>query len=186
MKRNKFFAATRTLRKPYCCVFTTVVLLLILIASVVSANAQSKDRDNPTQLTSNLISGLINSDNLGDNYYYSFVAGPGEITITLSIEAGPKSGVFPNPNQVSFELFDENARKIASKSQIAFDGRTEQAIERIRLTRRQDILLRISITEGFNSGLGKYRLRLSGAVDINQNTSSTRDSAGPPLLGVLI
>ena len=61
--------------------------LFLTITSVGSANAQSKDRDNPTRLTSNVISGLTGPSYREDKYYFTFVAGPGELTITLSVEA---------------------------------------------------------------------------------------------------
>jgi len=155
MKRNKFF-----------CVPTAVVILVTLILAVDSANAQSKDRDNPTQLTSNEISGLINEDNLGDHYYYTFVAGPGEITLTLSVQSGNGKS-----NQVSFDLSNDNARQLGYGTMGAYGGRTEQLVKRIDVNRRQPVLLHITIND-WSQGSGRYRLRVGGAVDVSQNKQS--------------
>ena len=160
MKRTVSLAASQPnrMRKSYRRMCTVVSLLLMLIASVGSANAQSKDRDNPTRLTSNEISGSIDSTNVGDNYHYTFVAGPGEVTIILSVEAG--QGV--NAQDVIFNLFDPDAREISTGSVMASGGRTEQVVKRINITRRQPVLLRIILRNSY--GAGRYRLRLSGAV----------------------
>lgn len=137
--------------------------LFLAITSVGSASAQSKDRDNPTPLTSNEISGLIDRDNRGDNYHYTFVAGPGEVTITLSVEAGRESYY----NYVEFDLFDEDAKRITNGFVQASSGKTEQTVKHINFTRRQSVLLRISITDNHYRD-GKYRLRLGGAVNIGR------------------
>lgn len=145
--------------------------LLMLIAFASSINAQSKDRDNPTRLTSNEISGTIGG-NLGDDYYYTFTAGPGEITITVSVEAGRDGAI--SFNTVRFDLFDEDSRTIASKSQSAGSGHTEDGVVRLKLARRQRLLLRISIPDlNYGMGTGKYRLRLGGSVELLPATSGS-------------
>ncbi|HVF87563.1 MAG TPA: hypothetical protein VM866_08225, partial [Pyrinomonadaceae bacterium] len=64
----------------------TAALLLTTIAG--TAAAQSTDRDRPTRLASNEIKGSAVDDTV--EYYYTFAAGPGEITVTLDAKAGPK------------------------------------------------------------------------------------------------
>jgi len=57
----------------------TAALLLTTLAGI--AAAQSTDRDRPTRLASNEIKGGNVDDTV--EYYYTFAAGPGEITVTL-------------------------------------------------------------------------------------------------------
>jgi hypothetical protein len=73
-------------------VYAVAICFLALVASANAASAQSKDRANPTELTSNEISGLIDSDSRGNVYYYSFWAKPGEVVITLTVEPGRRVG----------------------------------------------------------------------------------------------
>jgi hypothetical protein len=169
MKRDNLFAASSlsVLQK------SAVILLLTLNATVGSANPQSKDRDNPTRLTTNVISGAISTDNNKDNYHYSFVAGPGEVTITLTVESGSGS-----VSSTGFDLYDEDAKKIAGKYVTASGGRSEQVVERVNVTRRQPLLLRIVVASIMGSG--SYRLRLSGVVDSSQDRSSSRDNTDNP------
>jgi hypothetical protein len=166
MKPNIAFVATRhsALREPYRWIYTTIMLLLTPIAFVSSTNAQSKDRDNPTPLTSNEISDTIRPDNKGDNYHYSFVAGSGEITITLTVVSGG------HVNQVHFDLYDEDAKWIAGKTVTAGRGTSEQVVEHVQITRRQPVLLRIILSR-FYFGPGKYRVHISGAVDFGDHRS---------------
>ena len=56
-----------------------IAALLIITLLPSFTNAQSRERDRPTPLTSNEVSGLIDSENRGKFYYYSFVANPGEL-----------------------------------------------------------------------------------------------------------
>lgn len=140
-----------------------LVLMFILMLSP-SSNAQSKDRDNPTRLTSNVISGSINGGTSGDNYHYTFGAGPGEIAITLTVES--EKGLF-NINTVSYDLYDRDARRIGGKSVVAGSGRSEQIIERITVSRRQPLVLRIIIQ---SASSGNFRLRVAGVVHVGQGS----------------
>ena len=54
--------------------------LLVLITATGSAFAQSTDRDHPTAFTSDEVQGELNGEEI--EYFYSFIAGPGEATIT--------------------------------------------------------------------------------------------------------
>src|SRR5947207_456913 len=85
-----------------------MIQLLILISLIGVAIAQSKDRNRPTQLSSKEISGVIGG-NVGESYFYSFRAGPGDVTIKLSVEAGDSPS-----NAVNFELRDDDNRPIMS------------------------------------------------------------------------
>jgi len=172
MKRITTFAATHfsALQKPRRLVYITLLLLLILISSPRFSNAQSKDRDYPTWLTSNEISGELTPANKKANYYYAFMAGPGELTITVTVESGP--GYYAD--SVNFELFDEDAKSLTSKYVSSISGRSEQAVERINVTRRQRILLRLAFDgTGPYRSPGKYRVRFGGAIDASRDEETS-------------
>jgi hypothetical protein len=82
-----------------------VIALLILVASATSTFAQSADRDNPTSLGANEIRGYGVGKKV--EYYYTFLAGPGEVVIT--VDSGAK-GSF---SQLEAELFDLDAQQLA-------------------------------------------------------------------------
>lgn len=158
--------------------YKLVGIMALLIISVCFANAQSKKIDNPTPLTSNEISGLIDSDTKGTIYYYSFWANPGEVSITLTVEPGKKVRDFILATaSVEISLFDRNAEELSNKI-VSTDnnGGSKQVVARVEITKRQIIVLGIKIPIGSlndNSVGGKYRVRIDGA-DINQNTSSSK------------
>jgi hypothetical protein len=57
--------------------------LALVLALAGMASAQSSDRDRPSVLSSGEISGSLNNHN-GESFY-SFTAGPGELTITVDV-----------------------------------------------------------------------------------------------------
>jgi hypothetical protein len=174
---------------------SVIVCFFVLVALASVAKAQSKDRDNPTPLTSNEISGLIDSESKGSVYYYTFVVNPGEVAISLSVQSDRPSSTYGGGiNTVSFTLYDKNAEEIAHKSVSSYyGGGTAQAIGRANVTRRQVAVLGINIPEGvLNAQGGKYHLKISGPVELGQNGSTvsskeTTDSSNClPKQGTLI
>jgi hypothetical protein len=161
--------------------FAAFVCFLALLVSVDAANAQSKDRDNPTRLTSNMISGLVDSDSRGNYYYYSFMAGPGEVAITLTVDPGKKVSDSGFWTGVDFSLFDRNAEKIAAKKVTTSerDG-SQQAVARVEVTYRQLVVLSVHVQDGmlFGSVGGKYRIRIDGAVEIGQSDVPSKPKTG--------
>lgn len=149
----------------------TLGLLLVLIISATPAYSQSRDKNNPTRLTSKEIAGVI-GDNRGESYYYTFFAGPGELTLTLKLEGGGRPQFGSNVSFISFQLFNEDDQMIGSRMVTAFNDNTEQGVERINFSRRRRVLLRINVSE-HNLASAKYWLRLDGSVDVS-GTASTK------------
>lgn len=155
-------------------IFAVVVWFLAIVVSADVVYAQSKDRDNPTRLSSNVISGLVDSESRGNYYFYSFIANPGEVSITLTVEPGRKANdsdliAFTG---ISFSLYDRNAAELAGKEvSTANTTGAKQAVARVEITRRQLLVLGIHIPDKspWNSVGGRYRIRIDGAVDLNQS-----------------
>lgn len=128
--------------------------LVLLIAATGSASAQSTDRNRPTPLTSNELNGELHGN--GGETFYSFVAGPGELTIAVDVTS--TDGTFAMP----FELLNANgadALLCCEYAQADASGQTGRAVKSVRLRSRQTVILHL--TE-YQYGAGTYRVRLSG------------------------
>ena len=131
-------------------------LLFITVALSGSATAQSTDRDHPTPLRSNELTGDL--DNSGNEYFYSFLAGPGELTLTVDVKSSDGTSV------LNFELLDRKAATAiicCEFAQADSSGQTGRDIKSVKLPKRQLVVLHITIGK---TGTGTYRVRLSGAV----------------------
>src|SRR5580765_8562661 len=135
---------------------TLALSLFILVASSGYAAAQSKDRDHPTRITSNDIDGEL--DNSGDEYFYSFTAGPGELTLTVDVKSSTGQAL------LNFELLDRNAAQAilcCEFAQADGDGQSARVVKSVRLGKRQTVVLHVTVGQ---AGRGTYRVRLSGGA----------------------
>ena len=135
---------------------TLAFTLFIAVAMSGSATAQSKDRDHPTRITSNEINGELDSS--GDEYFYSFMAGPGELTLTVDVKSSTGQAL------LNFELLDRNAAEAilcCEFAQADGDGQSARVMKSVKLGKRQPVVLHVTIGR---AGRGTYRVRLSGAI----------------------
>jgi hypothetical protein len=143
MKRNLFLA----------------ISLLLLLAATGSVSAQSTDRDHPTPLTTNEIKGDL--DGSEAEYFFSFTAGPGEVTLTVDVKSsGGTAGT-------AFELLDAKGNKAlicCEGAQADSTGTTGRDVKGVKLARRQTVILHLS---PFHYGKGTYRVRISGATELH-------------------
>ncbi|MDQ6786393.1 MAG: hypothetical protein M3033_06185 [Acidobacteriota bacterium] len=156
--------------------FLLLAGLFVFFAATSATFAQSDDRDHPTLLRSNEITGNLTERSA--EHFYSFVAGPGELTITLDVKAAPESQV-----QLSFELLERNAATsiICCEGAQGDGGGTGRDVKSVKLTRRQTVILHT--TEGSDSGT--FRIRLSGAAvgggglaNTNKNDEAVENNRG--------
>ncbi len=132
------------------------IFAMILATSAVTAFAQSTDRDHPTPVVKNEISGDLTPNKLEN--YYSLTAGPGELTITVDVHARPADiGV------LNFELLaiKSSTPLLCCEFAQGDDGGTGQDIKSIKLAKRQTIILHL--TNGPVGG-GTYTVRFTGAT----------------------
>lgn len=136
--------------------FYCLILTVFLFAGALSSRtlAQSSDRDHPTQLKTNELTGDVDAS--GNEYFYSFVARPGELTITADIKAnGSGAGV-------SYEFLNENASKaLLCCDGVQADGSagSGRQVDKLRFAKRQIVILHLTQP---NSGGGTFRFRFSG------------------------
>ena len=135
-----------------------VASLLVLIGATSSALAQSTDRDHPTPFTSTEIKGELNAKEI--EYFYSFTAGPGEVTLTVDVTSSDGT------TGTAFELLDADANKVlicCEGAQADSTGTTGRDVKSIKLSKGQSVILHLT---PFKYGTGTYRVRISGAVDV--------------------
>jgi hypothetical protein len=133
-----------------------LIVAFVLVIFAGSVLAQSSDRDNPSPLASGEIKG--NLYNAGEENFYSFTAGPGELTITIDVKA--KSGEI---GVLNFELLDQSAANalICCEFAQADGGKTGRTVKSIKLTKRQTVILH---TTNGPVGGGTFLIRLTGAA----------------------
>lgn len=130
--------------------------LLLLITATGSAFAQSTNRDHPTPLRSDEIKGDLHHET---ESFYSFTAGPGEVTITVDVRSSDGT------TGINFELLDSDANKqllCCEFAQADSTDTTGRDVKTIKLGARQTVVLHLT---PFTYGHGTYRVRLTGATD---------------------
>ena len=138
----------------------TMAVFLVIATSISIAIAQdppSTDRDKPTPLTSNIVTG----DGVDEKteYFYSFNAGPGEVTVTLDVKAEKGIAV----SSVDIALFDAKSKKLMSTYANPDHGSSKRAVETVKVRGTQTLLLEVSVSPGVDN----FKIKLDGAVKID-------------------
>ena len=151
-------------------------MLLLLVIFCVHAAAQdqaqvapSTDHDNPTPLAANVITG----DGVDEKteYFYSFPAGPGEVTITLDVKAEKGTAV----SSVDIALFDAKAKKLMSNYANPDHGSSKRVVESVKVRGTQTLLLEVTVSQGVDN----FKIKLDGALAIQPPTAQPTDTATP-------
>src|SRR4051812_20950654 len=167
---RKTIAAERT-TKPLL-IAATLLLMLAGFASIATAQDQptpSTDRDNPTPFTSKEIKG--DGVDEKNQYFYSFIGGPGDVTITLDVKAEKSTAV----SSVDIALFNTSSKKLLSTYANPDHGSSKRAVETVNIHGTQTLLLEVDVSTGVSS----FKIKLDGAVTLN-NTGQGGGSAALP------
>jgi len=148
-----------------------LLILAIAVGPVAAQSRESRDIDHPVRLTSSEITRPIAENR---EIFYTFVAGPGELTMTLDLLQEDVGAT------VEVTIYDMNAKQIASFYGWALE-KTTRRVERVNFPRRQQALMKISVTYSSDHYKGDFRLRLAGALD--QARSESGPSAVPGATG---
>ncbi len=140
------------------------LLAFIIVALAGSVFSQFTDRDHPTPLQSNEITENLTESQI--EHFYSFTAGPGELTITADVKAPPE-----HTANISFELLERNAATsiMCCEGAQSGDGGTGRDVKSVKLTRRQTVILHTTI----GPSTGTFHIRLSGAAVSGGNFANT-------------
>jgi hypothetical protein len=122
----------------------------IVFASINPSFAQSTDRDSPTPLTTKILSnpGEQNRDTV---YYYSLIAKPGKITITLDSDVGSKDTLVTT--SVKIQTLD--GQSIESIFNGSRKGNPTRTVKRVEFPSETPVLL--VITSG-----GYHKIKIDG------------------------
>src|SRR5450432_3629460 len=143
--------------------FTILGLIIVLAATSSAILAQSSNRDHPTPLSSGEVSGEYRGR--GGESFYSFTAGPGELTITVDVKS--IDGTFAMP----FELLNANGADTilcCEYAQADSPGETGRAVKTVTLKRRQTVILHLTENKGVR---GTFRVRLTGSADFPEGST---------------
>jgi hypothetical protein len=148
-----------------------LVSILLIAGTAIGANAQSQDRDNPTALAANAITG----GGIGKKveYYYSFTAGPGEIIVTVDLKA--KSG----STNADVEIFDADSKVFYYYPNAT--STNEHAVKKFTLNSEQPLTLRLAL----DASAGPYSIKLAGPIQLATvppagETSAAGEQPQPP------
>jgi hypothetical protein len=130
--------------------------LLLAIAAASVAVAQSGNRNHPTPIDSSELRGVLNSD--GGEFFYSFTAGPGDLTITVEVKSSGGTLAMP------FELLAANGADsilCCEFAQASETGETGRVVKTVKIRSRRTVILHLTENQ---YGAGTFLVRFSGAV----------------------
>jgi hypothetical protein len=122
----------------------------IVFASINPSFAQSTDRDNPTPLTTKILSNP-GKQNKNTVYYYSLTAKPGKITITLDCDAGSVNDAFSTTVRIE-TLEGKNLQRVHAG---CHPGSPDRRTEKIEFPSETPVVLLLSSS-------GHYRIKFDG------------------------
>jgi len=141
------------IRKP---LISLLILLTIAFAGAAAPQTTpSTDRDNPTPITANEVKGEGTDEKT--EYFYSFTAGPGEVSLTFDVKATKDAYL----HGFDYEVFDAKSQRLAGRFLDPVRGESKRKMEKVSVRGQQQLLLRLVLTKYVDT----YRIRLEGAVD---------------------
>ena len=176
---NKSNTIVINLSRIICLVIALIAVVGCSALDVIGQTNESSDRDRPVRITSGEISVRATSRR---TVYYSFTAGPGEVTFTVDGTKQKRSG-FVNAN---ITLFDGAAKIFRFKNggeelQLRSFTVDERVIDTVRFDRQQTVVMRLEILGDDPADPGRIRVRLSGAVAGDQtSTPASYPVSNPP------
>jgi len=133
--------------------------ILLMAVTAIGVNAQSQDRDSPTPLAANTIKGAGIGKKV--EYFYSFTAGPGEVTVAVDLKANAGA------TNADVEIFDDESNKVF----YLFPNATtqgEHAVKKFTLSSKQQVTLSLALDASADS----YTVKLTGAVEFSPASES--------------
>ncbi|AFY30747.1 hypothetical protein [Calothrix sp. PCC 7507] len=141
------------------CIATGVILLT---SQITPANAQSTDRDAPTNLTTNVISatGLHKEPK---TYFYTFIAGPGELKLTLDIDAGSTNG---NGVVSTVSIQDKDGNEFSQFNAYATPGMPDRQVKKINFAQATPVVLILTLPQGATANY-LSKIKIEGAYQLS-------------------
>jgi len=143
-----------TLRKhPY--VMAVTFLLLAATAHVLAQDDRGKTRDTATPIKDSKVTDDL--DGSDDQYFYKITAGAGTVKIKFEVEAAETNA------GATFDVYDSRSRPLLSNILVqGVDKGTEEVVKSIKLTKQQDLIIRVKgIKYGDSGGRGIYTIEFN-------------------------
>lgn len=147
--------------------FKPISFALIVIFWTVMADAalaQSTDQSSPTPIASNELV-IAGPKKTNQQYFFSFTAGPGEVTLQLSVKAKASSTF------VGIKIFDAELNTVTYHNMSA-DTSPSMALKKFDVGEKQTLVLSFNS----DSSLGECRVKFGGAVEFGDSSSSASSS----------
>ena len=117
----------------------------------------STDRDHPTALQTNEIHGT-GIDRKRVRYYFSFIGGPGEVTLTFDFTSGGLA------QGATATIFDHDFVRVAEVTSILNRGDSERKVAHFQLSDQQPLIIELDLEGNETQSAGSFLLRVDGAV----------------------
>lgn len=144
--------------------YRTRAVLAIIAASMfftASVTAQVSS-DNLVQITSNEVQNTWTAADKS-NYYYTFIANPGELRVSLDAQSDRGTGT------VSAIIMDKDGRELGSVSTLPRHRGRQKHNERIfPITKREQLIIQVAVDNYYpqkGSFLGKFQVQLQGNIE---------------------
>lgn len=147
----------------------SIATTFLVIAACCLALGQSTDQANPTPLQSAELV-IAGPQKANQQYYYSFPAGPGEVTLSISLKA-KSSSTF-----AGIKVFDEELNTLAFHNMSA-EKSPSMAKKTFEVGTKQTLLM--SFTS--DPSLGEFKIKFGGAVEFGSSSSLPAPISGPPV-----
>ncbi|HUK90295.1 MAG TPA: hypothetical protein VLZ81_07830 [Blastocatellia bacterium] len=141
------------------------ILLIAMFVGQQAALGQSTDRDNPTPLSSADMSGEFHQDD--PEYFYGFNAQPGDLTLTLDLQARNYGGA------LTITIFDLKGHDLGGLDKVVMKGQTARVVRTIKFAKQQPVVMRIFS----GNGEGYYKLRIDGVAAYAQGSAASQQGA---------
>ena len=148
-------------------------LVLFVLAGQTFAQAdRGKTRDTATPIKDSKVTDDL--DGTDDQYFYKFTAGAGTVKIKFEVEAAETNA------GATFEVYDSKTRPLLSNILVqGVDKGTEEVVKSIKLTKQQDIIIRVKgIKYGESGGRGTYTITIDGAVEKGEKPAQPDNKDG--------
>jgi hypothetical protein len=146
-----------------------LVSLFLLLTLAGPASAQSTDQDSPTPFTTNEVKGTGTEDKT--EYFYSFNADPGEVTLTFDVKAEKNA----NLSGFDYEVLNAKGKRLVGGFVDPVRGESKRTVATVSVKGpgTQQLLLKLTVTEF----VATFRVRLGGPVVVAAADSAAAQPA---------
>lgn len=144
--------------------YRTSAVLAIIAASIFSTTTVTAQipSDNLVPITSNEVQNTWAADNKS-NYYYTFIANPGELSVSLDAQSDRGTGT------VSVIVMDKTRRELGTISTLPQGSGSQKHNERsFQLKKREQIIIQVAVDNYYpqkGAFLGTYKVQLQGNIE---------------------